>query len=202
MKNGLAETHHGGKGPTREKDRGITYRLSRVFWNQQGTSSLIIRRCLCAIRLSVKIRTRSRWARQRFDRDLLQNDRRHAIRRCQGHVDKIERSHGRGRDRAGRCATITSHPDFRLHFPTVRVGSAASTICRWRQGRSLLTHRMPARAGSPTTSCGIQCTRAGTGGGGSFHDAMRRAWREFMKGARYDPDKGGDINALCKYGNP
>ncbi len=106
------------EGSQQGKGRGIHLPTFEVFWNQQEYIEFDHPQMFVRHQAFREDPTGAVGHAKRFDRDLLQNDRRHAIRRLSGPshvVRKIERSHGGPGSQRWPLHLQSVHPDFRLH---------------------------------------------------------------------------------------
>lgn len=125
---------------------------------------------------------------------------------CQGHpmwFEKIERSHGGPGSQRWPLHLQSVHPDFRLHS---QLCESETLRQQYAVGGKEPVFINPQDASARGIRNGdivrVFNARGQVLAGAVVSDRYAPGVARIHEGAWYDPDKGGDINALCKYGNP
>lgn len=125
---------------------------------------------------------------------------------CQGHpmwFEKIERSHGGPGSQRWPLHLQSVHPDFRLHS---QLCESETLRQQYAVGGKEPVFINPQDASARGIRNGdivrVFNARGQVLAGAVVSDRYAPGVARIHEGAWYDPDKGGDLNALCKYGNP
>lgn len=118
-------------------------------------------------------------------------------------VRKIERSHGGPGSQRWPLHLQSVHPDFRLHS---QLCESETLRQQYAVGGKEPVFINPQDASARGIRNGdivrVFNARGQVLAGAVVSDRYAPGVARIHEGARYDPDKGGDLNALCKYGNP
>ncbi len=116
---------------------------------------------------------------------------------------KIERSHGGPGSQRWPLHLQSVHPDFRLHS---QLCESETMRQQYAVGGKEPVFINPQDASARGIRNGdivrVFNARGQVLAGAVVSDRYAPGVARIHEGAWYDPDKGGDINALCKYGNP